>query len=226
MEVRIAPDPDRVGDLAAATVARWLVDGGSLGLAGGQTPLATYRQLLTQPVDWDSALLWMTDERWVPADHEDSNTAMARQALADHVAAELLEVPEVGAGDGTAAAAAADSYATTLQDRIGTSPHVVLLGIGDDGHTASLFPGTTALSEMDKVFVANWVESKGTWRLTATLPYLWAATQMAFVVTGEAKAAVLAEIIGGGSDLPAAMAADGAQDVTWFLDEAAASLLQ
>ncbi|MEE8331444.1 MAG: 6-phosphogluconolactonase [Acidimicrobiia bacterium] len=226
MEVRIAPDPARVGSLAAATIARWLADGGSLGLAGGSTPLATYAALLRQPVNWSSVLLWMSDERWVPSDHEDSNTAMARSALGDHVAAELLEIPGVGAGDGTEAATAAESYAATLSERVGASPDVIILGIGDDGHTASLFPGTAALEARDGVFVANWVGSKDTWRLTATLPYLWAATHLAFVVTGSAKAEVLAEIVGGGSPLPAATAADGAKDVTWFVDEAAASLLQ
>lgn len=223
VEVRIAPDPAGVGSLAAATLARWLVDGGSLGLAGGSTPLATYAELLGQPVDWSSVLMWMSDERWVPSDHDESNTAMARTALVDHVGAELLEVPGVGVGE---AAVAADSYAAMLIERVGASPDVVMLGIGDDGHTASLFPGTAALEERDSVFVANWVEAKDIWRLTATLPYLWAATHLAFVVTGEAKAAVLAEILGGGSELPAAMAAEGATEVTWFVDEAAASLLQ
>lgn len=225
MEVRIAPDPAAVGSLAAATIARWLIDGGSLGLAGGTTPLATYRELLRHKVDWHEVVLWMSDERWVAPDHEDSNTGMARGALADHVAADLLEIPGLGLGDGAEAGLAAAAYAALLKERIGDSPHVVMLGIGDDGHTASLFPGTDALAERTSAFAATWVESKATWRLTTTFPYLWEARHLAFIVTGVAKAGVVADIIGGDSTLPAAIAADGATDVTWFLDDAAASLL-
>jgi 6-phosphogluconolactonase len=222
MEVRIASDQHRVGSLAAATIARWLAAGGSLGLAGGSTPRHAYQELLNQPVNWNGVKLWMSDERWVPLEHEHSNTAMAHSALADHVAAELLEVPEVGEGDPETAAA---HYDATLGRSIGDAPDVVMLGIGSDGHTASLFPGTAALAEQVRRYVANWVESVDAWRLTATVPYLCAASHIAFVVTGDAKADVVAEIMKGGSSLPAAIVADGANDVTWFLDEGAASRL-
>lgn len=223
MEVRIASDPHRVGTLAAATIARWLVGGGSLGLAGGSTPRHAYQELLNQPVDWTGVTLWLSDERWVPLEHEHSNTAMAKTALADHVDATLLEVPEVGEGDPQTAAA---HYDAMLGSGIGDSPDVVMLGIGSDGHTASLFPDTAALLERDQRFVANWVESMGSWRLTATVPFLGAASHLAFVVTGEAKADVVAAIIKGGSTLPAAVVAGLAGDVTWFLDEPAASCLE
>lgn len=222
MEIRIAPDPPATARLAAATLGRWLADGGTLGLAGGSTPRPTYDELRHQPVDWPRVTLWMTDERWVPPDHPDSNTAMARAHLADHVPARLLEVPDIGRGDPGAAAVA---YDTVLGREIGERPDVVVLGVGDDGHTASLFPATAALSLDEGRYAANRVESIGSWRLTATIPYLQAARHLAFIVTGEAKAAVVAELTTGGSALPAAVVADGHPDVTWLLDEGAAGLL-
>jgi len=222
MDVRIAPDAAQVGALTAATIARWLREGGSLGLAGGSTPRHAYQELRGQAVDWQQVTLWMSDERWVPRDHEHSNAAMAAASLTDHVHAQLLEVPEAGIGDPAAAAAVYDSM---LGEQVGDSPDVILLGLGGDGHTASLFPGTQALDERRRRFVANYVESMDAWRLTATLPYLWKAVHLGFVVTGDAKAGVVAEIIEGESTYPAAIAAYGAQDVTWFLDTGAAGRL-
>ena len=104
-------------------------------------------------------------------------------------------------------------------------PDLVLLGMGDDGHTASLFPGTDALEVTDRSYVANWVAGKDTWRLTATFPLLWSAREIVFVVTGKAKAAMLARIIDQQEPLPAQRVAAGNPNTTWFLDEAAASLL-
>jgi 6-phosphogluconolactonase len=104
-------------------------------------------------------------------------------------------------------------------------PGLVLLGMGDDGHTASLFPGTTALEERERTYVANWVESKEAWRLTATFPLLWSARRIFFVVTGETKGDMLRRILEGGEPFPAQRVAAGAEDATWFLDAAAASRL-
>jgi 6-phosphogluconolactonase len=105
-------------------------------------------------------------------------------------------------------------------------PHIVLLGIGDDAHTASLFPGTDALDHDGNAYVANWVESKNVWRLTATIPMLHAADHLIFLVSGSEKAAALAEILEGELPVPAKMVADGANKVTWLIDEAAAMHLK
>ena len=95
--------------------------------------------------------------------------------------------------------------------------------MGDDGHTASLFPGTDALHESDTSYVANFVPDKG-WRLTATVPLLHSARHLVFLVTGAAKARVLAAVLGG-ETFPATLVAAGAENTTWLIDEAAAAHL-
>jgi len=232
VHIHVADDPAGVAAMAAATIAGWLRDAAcagraiNLGLAGGGSPRATYEQLRTSDIPWDQLDAWVSDERWVAPDHPDSNARMAREALVDHVGARFHPIPW-DTGDPGAAAAAYDQtlrgFLPADGDRV--YPQIVLLGLGDDGHIASLFPGTDALAMTDRLYVANWVADKSTWRLTATLPLLWAADRLAFIVTGAAKAPRVAEIIGGDSDLPAGRAAGGATDVSWFLDRAAAARL-
>lgn len=195
----------------------------TLGLAGGSTPEATYQRLAEAPLDWSRVTLWLGDERWVPHDHPESNTRMARAALADKVIARLL-APDTAFGK---PAATAESYSKALsqvffEDR----PDLVLLGIGDDGHTASLFPGSAALGNESGIYLANWVEEMGTWRLTASMPLLWSARELVFLVQGESKASVLSQIIDDGLPLPAQRVASGAGKVRWMIDEAAASQLR
>ncbi len=165
----------------------------------------------------------MTDERHVPPDHPDANVRMAREALLDHVGATVHEVPF-----DPDPARAAEAYERTLHGILpigsgGLTPGLVLLGVGDDGHTASLFPGTTSLDEDRRGYVATWVEEKDTWRLTATLPLLAAARRTMFLVSGEAKAKIAYEILEGGVDHPAARLSNVARDAVWLLDREAAS---
>jgi 6-phosphogluconolactonase len=223
MEVVIRDDPGGVADAAAGYVLDRLRadDSPTLGLAGGSTPRATYGRLADGDPGWDRVVAWLGDERWVPPHDEESNARMARETLADRVPLRLL-APDWGLGDPAAAAA---DYERRLDTVLGGSPGLVILGIGDDGHTASLFPGTDALEVRDRRYVANYVPAKGVWRLTATFPMLWAAGTLAFVVTGEAKAGPVHRILDEEADLPAGIAARGAADVIWFLDAAAASLL-
>lgn len=221
VEIVIRPEPDDVAATAAAAVAAWLGETGgdvSLGLAGGSTPRATYLRLLGEAVAWERVTGWLADERWVPSDHPESNAGMVRETLFDHVSARLLEVPhEMGDPDSAAAA-----YEAQLARVVGERPDVVLLGIGGDGHTASLFPDTAALEETERRYVSNWVEAQNAWRVTATFPLLWSARRVAFIVTGAGKAGVIAAILGG-ADYPAGRVARGPADVTWFLDAAAAA---
>jgi 6-phosphogluconolactonase len=228
MKVRVFRDASHLADSAAEEIAAWLrVDGDSptIGLAGGTTPQATYERLRRLQLPWDKTHMWLTDERFVPPDHDDSNTRMTRDAFAGHVPARFHGVPHLP--DDPAASAAA--YERELLRVLpfasgGLQPGLVLLGMGTDGHTASLFPGSAALDERRRGYTAVPVPSIG-WRLTATLPLLAAARRIMFIVTGAAKAATVAEVLGGDSDLPAARVGDGARDVVWLLDREAASRL-
>ena len=195
----------------------------TLGLAGGGTPAATYLERATRPVDWGRVTLWLGDERWVPHDHEDSNTRMVHETLADKVVARLL-APDTDFGEPSAAAA---DYGDQLEEVFHKGrPDLVLLGIGDDGHTASLFPGTSALFDDSGIYLANWVEEKDTWRLTASMALLWSARELVFLVQGEGKAQVLSQIIDEGLPFPAQRVASGADAVRWMVDEGAASQLR
>ncbi len=227
MDVRVVADPDGVAELASAAVARRLSEAAergraTLGLAGGGTPRTTYLRLREEEVPWRRVDAFLGDERWVPPDHPESNARMARQALLDHVPAEFHPVPWDVGDPGEAAA----SYEATLGSLMPDwSPDVVLLGMGDDGHTASLFPGSPALEERQRRFIATWVGAKAAWRLTATLPLLWAARHIMFLVTGAAKAEAVAAVLRDQQPLPARLVAAGAGDVTWIVDAAAAAEL-
>ena len=228
MTVRIYPTTQALADAAADEVAEWLsVPGGrrTVGLAGGSTPRHAYECLRRRSVPWRQVDAWMTDERHVPTGHPDSNAGMARRALFDLVPAVLHEVPWM-----TDPAAAAEAYEAELggvlpRGRSGRlEPGLVLLGVGTDGHTASLFPGSSALMETTRDYVTTFVEGIG-WRLTATRGLLSRARRTLFLVTGAAKAAVVADVLDGSSTSPAAVVARSSRDPVWLLDNAAAALL-
>jgi 6-phosphogluconolactonase len=230
MIIDISPTADDLAAALAGLVAdRVAAAAGAftLGLAGGSTPQPGYELLAARPVPWERVVLWLGDERWVPETHPDSNAAMVRRTLADKAGARFL-APDYNLGDPDRAAAAyQDLLLSTFPTRNGApAPDLVLLGLGDDGHTASLFPGTAALEERSRSYVANWVEAKDMWRLTATMPLLWAAAELVFVVAGEGKAAKVAAVIDEEAPFPARQVAAGARAVTWLLDEAAASRLR
>ncbi len=230
MRVRVLDGPDDIADIAAATIAHLLNDCGpraTLGLAGGSTPRTTYTRLLHEDVDWDTVHAWVADERWVAPDHPDNNLRMARDTLLDRVPAHVYPLRWVPEGDPTEAAAAYEQTLLEVLPDVNGIPHpdVVLLGIGEDGHTASLFPGTAALDVSDRWFVANWIPEKDGWRLTATLPLLHAARDIIFLASGSAKAPALARILVGETEpaLPARRVMEGAATVTWLIDRAAAA---
>ena len=228
MRVRVFRDRDHLAESAAEEIAAWLrvdSDAPTIGLAGGSTPRLTYERLRRLRLPWETIHVWITDEGFVPPDHPDSNARLARASLVDHVPAIFHEVPHI-ADDPTGSAAA---YEVELARFLpvgsgGLQAGLVLLGIGEDGHTASLFAGTDALGVERRGYVENWVEDRG-WRLTATLPLLTAARRTMFIVSGLGKAAVVAEILGGDSDHPAATVTQRARDPVWLLDRAAASKL-
>lgn len=226
MQLMVFTDATTLAEQAASLIAAEIRSGmTTLGLAGGNTPRTTYEHLRSEDVPWDKVVAWLPDERWVPPGHPDHNATMASAVLFDHVPATLLEVPW---GDGPQHAASL--YEEALRGALPFEhgrlrPDLVLLGLGDDGHTASLFPDTAAVDERDRLFVANWIATKNTWRLTATLPLLWAAKRIIFLVSGAGKAQALKSTLQGAVLAPAARTADGAADVVWMVDEEAAQLL-
>ncbi|MDX5332668.1 MAG: 6-phosphogluconolactonase [Gammaproteobacteria bacterium] len=203
-----------------------------LALAGGSTPRRLYQLLAATPadrVDWPHWQIWFGDERCVPPDHADSNYRMAREALLDHVAIPAAQIhPMVHHPDDPAADARA--YAGQLTRDLITAAGVpvldlVLLGMGDDGHTASLFPGTDILAVDDRPVAAVAAPGKG-WRISLTYPVLERARERLFLVAGAAKAPVLAQVLAdpqAAAPYPVArLAAGGGR---WLLDRAAAQAL-
>lgn len=234
MKVIVNRDPDSLATFAASMVAaqirEWAGDTVTLAMAGGSTPKAMYHKLETLDVPWDRVHAWIGDERFVARDHPENNGAMAKRELLDAVGAGVSLVPWHQDSDPHELAA---EYERTLlgvldHDESGPRPDLILAGIGDDGHTLSLFPGTEALDETDRWYVANWVEQKQTWRLTATFPLAHRARLIVVLVAGEAKAEALAEILepSGDERLPAARLMEGEAEVVWLIDEQAGSLLQ
>jgi 6-phosphogluconolactonase len=207
-----------------------------VALSGGSTPRRVFERLAQDAdtrarVAWPRVEWWWGDERHVPPDDPDSNYRMASESLLLHVPIDPAKVHRLK-GEYPDADAAAREYDADLRrtygGRDGDPPRfdLVLLGLGPDGHTASLFPGTTALAERDRFVVANDVPALRTTRLTLTLPVINAARRVAFLVAGEDKATVLARVIDGPADqLPAQaiLPADG--EVIWLVDQAAAQHL-
>lgn len=226
MTLRIFPDGDALAAAAAEMIAALVGGGGpvDVGLAGGGTPAATYRHLARMPLDWRGIDAWMTDERHVPPDHPDCNAGMVRVALADLVPMRLHTVPWL-----ESVHESARCYERALPEFLaagpeGLEPHLVLLGLGEDGHTASLFRECPP-PDPARDFVAIEVPGRG-WRLTATYGLLGRAHHTVFLVAGERKAEALAAVFSPGSDLPAARVSREARDPVWFVDRAAARLLE
>jgi 6-phosphogluconolactonase len=197
MEVSVHPDRAALAAAVADIIAARAATGpATIGLAGGSTPADTYRALHDRHVNWEGVTLWLSDERWVPHDHPDSNGAMALRHLPAAAAGRLLRPPysiHLRPEDSAA------HYEARLRLAHGDrAPDLVLLGMGADGHTASLFPDSPALhADPSRWFVANLVPSLDTWRLTATPSLLRAADQVLVLVSGEDKAATLAEAVEG-----------------------------
>lgn len=224
MELLVHESPEAVAAAAAKRVADLLsgaTDRFTLGLAGGSTPEATYRELRSAVGGWENVDAWLSDERWVPPNHERSNGHMASMALLDHVDAGFHRPRWSENVDPEDSAVYYEASLRSIFD--GRPPHLVMLGIGDDGHTASLFPGTAALSERSRWYVANNVPQLDEDRLTATFPLLWSARLLMILVVGASKATAVRASFKG--ETPAGRLGDGDAEVEWYLDGDAASLL-
>jgi 6-phosphogluconolactonase len=196
----------------------------ALALCGGNTPVPVYRELASRDVRWADVAVYVGDERAVPPDDPASNVGMARRSLLDHVPIPSRSVHRMEA-ERIDCDAAAREYDALLPDRL----DLLLLGIGPDGHTASLFPDSPALAETTRRVVA--VASPPLplqpqlRRMTITPLVIAAAREIVVIVTGAEKAALLARVLEGPQQptkLPAQLARYG----TWILDQAAAGHLQ
>jgi len=226
MRLRVFSDAANLADAAAEELAAWSrhdLAHPTIGLAGGNTPRLAYDRLRRLRLPWDRVHAWVTDERAVPLDHPESNSGMIRQTLFDHVPGSFH--PVSWSQDAAAAAAAYESELARVlpSGPGGMQPGLIVLGVGEDGHTASLFPGTAALEETRRGFVANWVPHLAAWRLTATLPLLIAARRVVFLVSGRHKADIVAEVLEGDTDLPAAIVSRETRDPVWLLDRDAST---
>jgi 6-phosphogluconolactonase len=197
-----------------------------VALSGGSTPRRMHELLSAMGRDalpWDRIVLWWGDERTVPPDHPDSNFGMAKRTLIDPLALTRFHRME---GERDPSVAAAD-YEAALVNACGAPPvlDLVFLGMGPDGHTASLFPGSPAVDEKQRFVVANPVDSpvaKGkTTRITMTAPVLRAARHVRFLVAGADKAMVLKQVLEGPRGRYPSQLVDGS-DVRWYVDDAAA----
>ncbi|HKA16627.1 MAG TPA: 6-phosphogluconolactonase, partial [Myxococcota bacterium] len=199
---------------------------------GGDTPRRMYERLAADTaVDWPRVEFFWGDERPVPPDHPDSNFRMTRAALLDPLGVDPRRIHRIEAERPDLAAAARD-YEGELARIAGGSPggppprlDLVLLGMGADGHTASLFPYTEALSEARRWVVANDVPQHATRRITVTFPLIERARSVIVLVTGESKAAALAEVLEGALEPERLPAQRLRAYASWVVDAAAASRL-
>ncbi len=207
-----------------------------IAISGGTTPKRMLQILAAEPfassIPWDKLYLYWVDERSVPPTDPDSNFRMTRENLLSLVP---LPPENIFRMEGELPPEeAADRYESTLRNSMrlegAESPafDLLLLGMGDDGHTASLFPHTAALEEITRLVVANHVPQKDTWRITLTSPVINQARTVAFLIEGAAKAKVLAEVLTGPRDtvrLPSQLIRPASGQLTFLLDQAAATSL-
>lgn len=219
-------------DFAVAALAA-IADHGtfSVALSGGSTPEPVYRRLTQPPydtaIDWQRVRIYFGDERCVPPDSPQSNYHTARAAMLSP-----LPIPEANVfrmrGE-IEPEQAATEYGRLLKEHFGDGGmDLVLLGMGDDGHTASLFPHTAALNEAKHRCVANFVPKLNAWRITLTAPFINRADAVTFLVSGAAKADRVREVIRGPRDpdrLPSQLIQPVNGRLSWLLDSAAAARL-
>jgi 6-phosphogluconolactonase len=236
-EIRIQEDPEQLALAAVEEFAELAVEAiGArsrflVALAGGNTPQRMYTLLASEPwtsrVGWGNVHVFWGDERDVPVDHADSNYGMAREALLDRVNIPEDNIHNVPTSMGPVEAAA--DYERVIRE-FGNPPHfdLILLGMGTDGHTASLFPQSALLQETERLVAAEHVAGLDAWRISMTPLLINAAQTVLFLVSGKAKAERIYQVFHGEHDplhIPAQAIQPREGELIWLLDEAAASLL-
>jgi 6-phosphogluconolactonase len=199
-QLEVLPDHDMLSRAAADAVARWAraavdADGSfHFAVSGGRSPWAMFAELASRDMPWDRTTIYQVDERIAPADDLDRNLLHLRRALADAPATVLpmpVESPDVDA--------AAEEYGRALPDTF----HLVHLGIGPDGHTASLVPGDPVLDVADRAVAVTATAYDGRRRMTLTYPALARARQLLWLVSGEDKRSSLQRLLAGDRSIPA-----------------------
>ncbi|HEX8521167.1 MAG TPA: 6-phosphogluconolactonase [Tepidisphaeraceae bacterium] len=235
-EVHVLPDAKAIAEEAAdrivgaAAQAIQLSGTFTLALSGGSTP-KTLHQLLASDayrsqIDWSKVEIYFGDERTVPPDHADSNYRMAHETLLSKVPIPPQNIHRMrGEIDPNEAAI---EYGRMLKARFGETGGIdlILLGMGDDGHTASLFPSTEALRETHHRCLANFVPKLNTWRITMSAPFLNRSREVLILVSGASKAHVLAQVLHGPRDqalFPVQMIQPTSGKLYWLVDKAASS---
>ncbi len=243
VEIRTLTTPQELFGAAAEEVVRATDEAVThrgrftIALSGGSTPKSLYNLLATNAratLPWDRMFFFWSDERHVPPTDPDSNYRMANEAMLAKIPVAASNVFRVPA-ENPDADGAAQAYELTLRKFFELKPgefprfDLILLGIGPDGHTASLFPESAALQEKSRLVVANWVEKFKTNRITFTLPVLNAARSVAFLVSGTDKApalhAVLEDESAPADRYPAKLVRPSEGKLLWLVDRAAASQL-
>jgi len=241
-DIRIFPNPQALFEAAAQDFVeqgRASVRGQgrfTVALSGGSTPRGLFQVLSSKDhglLPWDRMFFFWGDERHVPPDHPDSNYRMTHETLLSKVPVPAANIFRVPAEDADANEAAA-SYEKTLHEFFRLKPgqlpqfDLILLGMGPDGHTASLFPESKGLQERKRLVIANWVEKFSTFRITFTVPVLNAGRVVEFLVAGADKAPALHEVLEGNARAelyPAKLVHPADGRLVWMLDQAAAASL-
>ena len=241
MQIAIYPDTDTLSHEAAQYIVRLaneaIVTRGrfSIALSGGSTPKALYGLLATEPylsqINWSSVEIFWSDERCVPPDDPDSNYAMANEVLLSKIPIQLHQVHRMPAEKADRDAASQD-YTLEMQRVFGTNGipafDLIQLGMGPEGHTASLFPHQQSLREQERLVMPVSVPKPPPPRLTFTPPLLNAARHVLFLVTGSEKAGAVQAVLEGPyqpEEYPTQLVRPAAGEVTWMLDTAAAGKL-
>ena len=241
-EISVCSDPQELARRAAELFAELANQSVSatgrfaVAFSGGSTPRALY-SLLADPsfshrIPWSATYVFWGDERYVPSDHPESNYRMAAETLLSKVPIPTENIFRMPAENENAELAATE-YEQALRDFFRPKPDeaprfdLILLGLGEDGHTASLFAGTAALQERRRLVVANYVPKLTSFRLTLTLPVFNHAANVVFLVSGEGKASVVKEVLeGSGTSLPAQLIRPESGRLLFLLDRQGAKQLK
>lgn len=203
----------------------------SIALSGGSTPKAIYSKLASHDyinrIDWSKVLVFFSDERSVPPDHEESNYKMAMDYGFRSIPLPSQQMYRMVAEENIDQNAF--WYENKIREVLGSRPFdYIMLGMGDDGHTASLFPKTNALAEKDHLVVANYVSQKKTWRMTFTYPLINAAKQVVLYVIGESKSTMLDHVLhdkDASENYPSARVGTKEHKALWIADRLAAKTI-
>ena len=194
-----------------------------IALSGGNTPRSVYAEMAKRDLPWEKFLFTFGDERCVPPENDESNFRMANEALFRPASVPDSSILRMrGEIEPVLAAKEYEAQLDVLAVKRGEIIYehdLILLGLGDDGHTASLFPGTEALSETERRVIANYVPKFNSWRLTFTFPLIFAARTVCFLIGANKDPKLIERIFSGDLALPAARVDQNAKSVTWIIEQ-------